>query len=522
MSQPRQGSDNSPDRRSEPTPVSSFSRIHRWSQALTRRVPWTTSLWHGVLVVVLIYFFLAAINMMGKGISVTAANPDYKSKFPDDAAFAEYARKPADAARAAVEPSTLGTLPEVGRKVGTVGDVTAAAGAVAVGGRVVRAIAPSGTVLHHACARIVEVRPDVLVVEPVPEYKSWLYCIFEFAKNPFMALMVGILITAIFQSSSFTTSFTVGMVATMPAFGIELAIPIIMGANIGTSVTNILVALGYIRRRDEFRRAFAGATVHDFFNVLTVLVLFTLEETTGVLHRLAEGLAGLVYHSGSAAVESEPTNYIKIAVTPVIKAIQWTLADAFGFGQNVTGVVMLILSVVMLFVSLLLLVRVLRTLVLKRAESFFDRVLFRNAPTAFVVGLVLTACVQSSSVTTSLVVPLIAAGLLTMNQVFPYLLGANIGTTVTALIAAFATSAATEEGARVGLTLACVHLLFNVLGAIIFYPLRWIPIGMANALAARAAENKRYAIFFVVGVFFVLPMVGIGAYEFYVYILAGK
>ncbi|MBN2583868.1 MAG: Na/Pi symporter [Planctomycetes bacterium] len=471
--------------------------------------------------VVLIYFFLCAINMMGKGIKITAANHDYQGKFSDDSAFSLYVKKPGQTPQVTVDPVSLSEQPEVGRKVGAIGDVTAVMGAVAVGDKVVRAVCPTGTVVHGKCARIVEVRPEFLVVEPVLEYKSWLYAIFEFAKNPFMALMVGILITAIFQSSSFTTSFTVGMVATVPAFGIELAIPIIMGANIGTSVTNIMVSLGYIRRRDEFRRAFAGATVHDFFNVLTVAVLFTLELTTGVLHLMAGKLASLVYHGGATAVSEEPTNYIKIAVTPVIKFIQWLLAGVFGFGQNATGIVMTILAIVILFVALLLLVKVLRTLVLKRAESFFDRVLFRNAPTAFVVGLILTASVQSSSVTTSLVVPLIAAGLLTLNQVFPYLLGANIGTTVTALIASFATSATSEEGAKVGLTLACVHLLFNVLGAIIFYPLRWIPIGMANALAAKAAESKRYAIFFVLGVFFGLPLLGIAVHELYVRFAGG-
>ena len=58
---------------------------------------------------------------------------------------------------------------------------------------------------------------------------------------------------------------------------VNAAIFIIMGANIGTSVTNTIVALGQVADRDEFRRAFAGATVHDFFNWLTVLVLLPIE-----------------------------------------------------------------------------------------------------------------------------------------------------------------------------------------------------------------------------------------------------
>lgn len=56
-----------------------------------------------------------------------------------------------------------------------------------------------------------------------------------------------------------------------------MAIPIIMGANIGTSVTNTIVSFTQIGNKNEFRRAFAGATVHDMFNWLTVIVLFIVE-----------------------------------------------------------------------------------------------------------------------------------------------------------------------------------------------------------------------------------------------------
>jgi sodium-dependent phosphate cotransporter len=58
------------------------------------------------------------------------------------------------------------------------------------------------------------------------------------------------------------------------------AIPIIMGANIGTSITNTIVSLTQAGDRDQFRRAFAGATVHDMFNWLTVITLLIVEVTT--------------------------------------------------------------------------------------------------------------------------------------------------------------------------------------------------------------------------------------------------
>lgn len=62
---------------------------------------------------------------------------------------------------------------------------------------------------------------------------------------------------------------------------VRQAIPIVMGANIGTSVTNTLVSIGQITDVGDFRRAFAGATVHDMFNWLAVIVLLPIEVLTG-------------------------------------------------------------------------------------------------------------------------------------------------------------------------------------------------------------------------------------------------
>ena len=501
----------------------------RWTEIIRRHRDLRGTLFNLLKALVLIYAFLAAIKMMGHGVKATSQNPDYAKTFPD----AAFGTDPDQAAGILVRPGTFTSrgIDLKGRTVAAIGPIGPAVGAAPGGGFVavedhaLRAVLADGLPVwasradDKAPVRIRGTSGDAVVVEPIAEHKDWLFTVFHYASNPFLALLVGILITAIFQSSSFTTSFTVGMVAAV-GFPLEYAIPIVMGANIGTSVTNIAVSLGYISRRTEFERAFAGATVHDFFNVLTVIVLFTLEQATGVLRTLAGMMAGLVYHGG-ASIQAKPTNVISVVTGPVIKGLHTLLADVFGLSQNATGIIMTVAGVVLLFAALLLLVKVLQQLVLRRAESFFDRVLFRNAGTAFVVGLVLTASVQSSSVTTSLVVPLIAAGMLTLDQVFPYLLGANIGTTVTALLAAFATSAQTEEQAKIGLTLACVHLLFNVIGAIIFYPLRSIPIALARGLARRAAKSRYYAVLFVVGVFFGIPLIGIAAHTLYSRIVGG-
>ena len=347
------------------------------------------------------------------------------------------------------------------------------------------------------------------------EYRPVVYRVFAYADNPLVGLFIGILATSIFQSSSFTTSFTVGLVVTTP-LTLHQAIFIIMGANIGTSVTNAGVSFTHVRRRDEFERAYGAAIVHDFFNVLSVILLFPIEYLVlrltgrGVLERLSTWMASAFY--SGVPTGQKPTNFLKEAVAPLVKGVAWLLEEGLGLGHVAASITLTVLGVAFLFAALLLLTKVLRSLVMKRVERFFDRVLFRNALTAYFVGLVLTATVQSSSITTSLAVPLAGAGLLTLRQIFPYTLGANLGTTVTALIASFATSADTPAQAQVGVALAFSHMLFNVIGSVFWYPLKFVPIGIAKWWSRQAARSRYFAVLHITLFFFVLPIVVIGLY----------
>ena len=342
-------------------------------------------------------------------------------------------------------------------------------------------------------------------------YREVVYRVFSYADNPLVGLFVGILATSIFQSSSFTTSFTVSLVVTTP-LTLHQAIFIIMGANIGTSVTNTGVSFTHVRRREEFERAYGAAIVHDFFNILSVALLFPVEiavwylsgKRFGALEFLSTKLAAGFYRGEPTGVE--PTNVLKEAVKPLVDGAEWFLEKGLGVGHVPASIVLTVLGVALLFAALILMTRLLRSLVMKRVERFFDRVLFRNDLTAYVVGLALTATVQSSSVTTSLVVPLAAAGLLTMRQIFPYTLGANIGTTLTAIIASFATSADTADLARVGVALAFSHMLFNCVGTAVWYPLRRVPTGAATAWARVGSQSKRWAVLHVTVIFFLLPV----------------
>ena len=337
------------------------------------------------------------------------------------------------------------------------------------------------------------------------EFKETAAKLLEATQSPIVGLFLGILATTIVQSSSTTTSLIVGLVAA-GAVDVGGAIFMVMGANVGTTVTAKIVSLGHITRKAEFRRAFAASSVHDTFNFITVAIMLPLEYSFHILERMAR-------YMGSIFVEvtgvTKPENYLKKVTKPVI---EW-MGDMLN-----SELALLIVSVVITFLMLFAIVKLLQSLVLKKLESFFDSYLFRNAAIAFVVGLCLTVMVQSSSITTSLIVPLAGAGVLRLQQIFPFTIGANIGTTVTGLLAALAAASAVtvmpgEEIPKevvAGATVAFAHLLFNCAGAMIFLPfapIRNLPILVAEWLAELCLKNRFIPIAFIVLVFYIIPII---------------
>ncbi|MCP4571348.1 MAG: sodium dependent phosphate transporter [bacterium] len=315
--------------------------------------------------------------------------------------------------------------------------------------------------------------------------------------NPVVGLMIGLLATSLIQSSSSTTSIVVGMVAG-GALTVQGAIPIIMGANMGTTVTNTLVAMTSLNRRSEFQRAFAGATMHDFFNLMTIGMLFPLEQATHFLERSATWMSTLLV----GAEGQKFPNPVKAVVKPVVHQIQDLLTDTAGLVGGWAAAVMITLALIGIFVALAFLTKLLKGLVLKRAEGTFTRNVRHSALMAMLMGLMVTVSVQSSSITTSLLIPLIGAGIVPLESAFAATLGANVGTTVTALLASL-------TGTPQAVTVALVHLIFNITGIVVIYPipfLRRIPVRLARLLALRTARNRWFALVYMVGVFFVMPL----------------
>lgn len=304
---------------------------------------------------------------------------------------------------------------------------------------------------------------------------------------PLVGLFIGVLATSLIQSSSSTTAIVVGMVGG-GVLTVPNAIPIIMGANIGTSVTNTLVSLAHINRSLEFRRSFSASTVHDFFNLLAVLVIFPLQISTDFLGLTATFFAGQFQNAGGVKL----FNPVKAATKPLVNLLaQW-------IGQYPW--ILLALSLILLLLSLKFMVGALRVLVVRKAEVWFDRVLFRTAIRAFVVGFLLTILAQSSSITTSLIIPMAGAGILTLEQIFPYTLGANVGTTFTAILAALAIASPNA------LVVAFVHLLFNITGIGIWWPLRKLPLFLANRVSDIAIRNRIFPLVYIAVVFFLIPL----------------
>jgi len=328
-----------------------------------------------------------------------------------------------------------------------------------------------------------------------------------------------------------------------------------MGANIGTSVTNTIVAMGQMGDGDQLERAFAGATVHDLFNFLTVSLLFPLEVITGYLYHVTRAMT-----SNPKFLEGKKwTGPIKKIVSPlgskilkanknVIKSVakggscseyyptycngtvnykncgedmggrvgliacdsktgECPAFFANGASQRddeVSGYVCIFLALVILITCLIGLVTVLQKMLLGMSTRILYKATNINGYLAILVGAGITVLVQSSSITTSVLTPLVGMGVLHLEQMLPLTLGANIGTTVTAFLAALVSDKVDS------LRVALAHLFFNITGIVIFYPiplLRNIPLKGARVLGKATRMWKGFPLLYILVLFVLIPFV---------------
>jgi len=380
----------------------------------------------------------------------------------------------------------------------------------------------------------------------------------ELLKNPVVGLMIGVLVTVLVQSSSTSTSIIVGLVSA--GAPVKTAIPMIMGANIGTSVTNIIVALTQAGDREQFRKAFACANVHDMFNWLSAFILLIVEVCTGYLETVS---GWLVKDIGTNHAGTKSPDFLKALTKPLTKVLiqldkdvlrGWAenkeeyrnhtsvlksgcndhltsshttcpyLFAHFGpeglnIGETYIGLILLAISLTMLCGCLIGMVKILNSLLGEKVRGIIENVINADIPVrglgwltgylAMMVGAVMTILVQSSSVFTSTLTPLAGAGLVSLERAYPLTLGSNLGTTTTSILASFAAGGDKVQDA---LQIALVHLLFNLTGILMFYPIpvmRW-PISIARVLGNTTAKYRWLAVVYLSFMFFLFPITMFG------------
>lgn len=322
--------------------------------------------------------------------------------------------------------------------------------------------------------------------------------ILSVATNPFVGLFIGLLLTAVIQSSSTSTSMIVALVGS-GAMSLSTAVPIVMGANVGTTLTSTVVSLGFITSRREFRKAISAATVHDFYNIFLVAILFPLEYHYHALSRLSHGLVVWLangWTNGAGGGAAYPLDFSHQIAHRVAKGVDndWWL---------------FLLSFALLFATIKIISQIISHSLIGGSRERFEERLFRNPYQSFLWGGALTAAMQSSSITTSLIVPLVAKGKVSLQKAFPFVMGANTGTTLTALLAALFAS-------RVAIELAVVHLLFNLFGALLFLPYRPLREGpgrVAAAFGKLTLRHRIYGFLYIFLLFFTIPFLLIYCYR---------
>ena len=320
-----------------------------------------------------------------------------------------------------------------------------------------------------------------------------------------VSFVIGIIGTSFVQSSSTVTSIAV----TLAADGLIpmlIAVGIVHGANLGTSVTSSLVAFAaearpltgrpiqdlknllFAPRLPGFHRAVSTAVVHGMFNaILVTLIVLFLEIPFGFIHNVADTAASLMDES----VKSSAT---VVEALKIITPGAWTKPVTTWLLGYLPGWSLVIAGFLLLFWCLKAFSGRMRHVLLVGTdpddlEAMGHTLLGRRPSDTFLRGLVLTMLVQSSSATTSMVVPLAGMGFFSVRQIFPFVMGANIGTTVTALMAA--TSAFGTPGFHLGMTIALSHFLLNTIAVVMVWVIPGLYTSVLGSTEWLADQSER-------------------------------
>jgi sodium-dependent phosphate cotransporter len=308
--------------------------------------------------------------------------------------------------------------------------------------------------------------------------------------NSFTAFFIGVVVTAMMQSSSTTTAITVALVAS-GTIQIHSGVCIVMGANLGTTITSMIVSFGFISEKKEFKRAVSASGYHFFFNLFTILILFPLELYNQFLSRLSLTITKYFFSNSAPAALAEgvkagslfdPINHLLQAVSPVFAVL-------FGL--------------ILIFSSILFFRRIISSLLKAQSPEAFSRFFFKNRVKSFIWGIITTAAIRSSTITTSVVIPIVSKRITSLKHASPFILGANLGTTITAFFAA----SLNQSNSNV-MSIAMAHFLFNLIGVILFFPfpeIEKVVLFSAKSFAKISAAHKFVLLGFILATFFFFP-----------------
>lgn len=374
-----------------------------------------------------------------------------------------------------------------------------------------------------------------------------------FLQNPLIGLMVGIITTVVFQSSGAVTSVLVTIVGS-GVLNVRQSIPIIMGANLGTSVTNTVVSLIVYRKKENFEIAMTAGIVHDMYNMMSVVFMLPIEL---LLHPLEYTSIWMLNLFGTSShTEIGELQFLSYLVKPLVDVVImidkektsnldpnvivpsnislvkrccnserrgneticnecFSLFSKLDFSDNVVCILLLVIAMVTLFTCLIFVVRVTKSLLggkllnwvakLARQEYKFPYSMFVGY-IFILVGMIITIILHSSGVFTSMLVPLAGGDVLNLMQIYELTLGSNVGTTTTGILAALS---AQSKYPLQTLQVALCHFIFNVAGILMFYsfPHTTLPIWASKRFGTLSAKSMWFSIGYLVIVFLVAPAV---------------
>ncbi|GAB3694233.1 Na/Pi symporter [Corynebacterium nasicanis] len=294
--------------------------------------------------------------------------------------------------------------------------------------------------------------------------------LFDFATNPVIGLLIGIMATAAIQSSTAVTALTVMAVGT-GGVSVAVAVPIILGANIGTTITPMIVSFSYLGHRRSFRRAFASASLHTWFNAIFVFLAFLLEMLFHPLTRFANLVSVSVVGEGASGTGRELASIF----APLIDALGTQGLLGSLLSPHAAAVASILVGTLLVLGAIRVLNSQLSVLTAATTRTLLERSSGASDALGVLSGAMVTMAVNASSVTISSLLPFAVTRSLKMREALAVTLGANVGTTLMSLLAALAVPG--PLGA-LAVQAALVHVSFNVVSTllvIVLPPLRrWI------------------------------------------------